>query len=500
MDPSLVSVRHAFAQALDPKLRLALFCGVLAIPGGLSAQVVAPKTLPVLQGGQFEMYPSARAGMGGAAIAVDDSLLDPFVNPAKATRMEVTHVFAAPFYHSVSGSRGGGRSIPVGGGGSWGSWSATGLFTFQQLDRAGPTWNLSTSDRSAFNQYVSGSIARRMNSSTSVGFGVKLAALDAIDGVDLLYAGSDRIEQSGSLADFRLGLTKETENDRQLEVMLVHARTDMRHDVRFTTWNWGLSPGQPNPPQQRTERNEDRTHIWGVHSEFSRPVGSQGWRLGWLGTVNRLSHPKIPNYVVQNIPRDPGTTYSFNGGVGIGRSNRGTSFAADLIYEPIFADTWADAAGDTAVVGGGIIPAGQKTVENTFRFTNVKLRLGAGWDTDVRDGGTIFTYQVGLGVHAINYRLQQTNNVQKSFRTQREDWIEWTPTLGFRARSRDLDGMYNFSLTCGAGACGGVSQADAIPNMPDASTGGIIAAPSSALFMQSGALQVHRVTFSLPIR
>src|SRR5688500_133510 len=214
MDRSLVSVRHALAQALDPKLRLALLVGVvMAVATEVSAQVVAPKTLPVLQGGQFEMYPSARAGMGGAAIAVDDTLLDPFVNPAKATRMEVAHVFAAPFYHSVSGSRGGGRSIPVGGGGSWGSWSATGLFTFQQLDRAGPNWNLSTSERSAFNQYVSGSIARRMTPSTSVGFGVKLAALDAIDGVDLLYAGSDRIEQSGSLADFRLGLTKETESD-----------------------------------------------------------------------------------------------------------------------------------------------------------------------------------------------------------------------------------------------------------------------------------------------
>src|SRR3990170_235555 len=375
MKPSFVGAGRAFP-SVSNVLLVAGWCGVLAIPIESPAQVVTPKTVPVLQSGQFEIFPSARAGMGGAVIAVDDALLDPFVNPAKATRIGVGHVFSAPFFHSISGARGGGRSLPVGGGASWGSWSATGLLAFQQLDRAGPIWNLSTSDRSASNQYVAGSLARRLTQSTSLGLGVQLASLDAIDGVDLLYAGSDRIEQSGRLADFRLGLTKETGNDRNLEVMLVHARTDMRHDVRFTTWRWDPAT-QRSIQEQRTDLNQDRTHIWGLHSEYSRPVGSEGWQLGWLGTVNRLSHPKIPNYVIQNIPRDPGTTYSFNGGVGIGRLVRGTSFAADLIYEPMFADTWADAANDTSVVGGGTIPAGEKTVENTFRFNNVKLRFGA---------------------------------------------------------------------------------------------------------------------------
>ncbi len=440
--------------------------------------------------------------MGGATIAVDDTLLDPFVNPAKATRMGVGHVFTAPYFHSVSGGRGGGRSLPVGGGGSWRAWSATGLFTFQQLDRAGPTWNLSTSEQSAVNQYVAGTIARRLNPSTSAGFGVSLAALDAMDGVDLLYAGSDRIEQSGSLVEFRSGITKETAPGRHFEVVVVHARSDMRHDVRFTNWRWD-PVGRREVIEQRIERNEDRTRIWGLHGEYSRPVGSEGWQLGWLGTVNRLSHPKIPNYVIQNIPRDPGTTYSFNAGAGIGRSVRGTSFAADLIYEPIFADTWADAAGDITVVGGGTLVAGAKTVENTFRFINVKLRLGAGRDLSVGKGSTIIGYQAGLALHAINYKLEQNNNVLKTFRTQREDWIEWTPTVGLRLRARDLDVLYNFSLTCGPGSCGQGWDGGVIA-FPDSgplqSGGGIIAAPSRELFMQSGSLKVHKLTFSLPIR
>jgi hypothetical protein len=516
MDPILVRGRQSIAQVFS-SIRLALVCcAALAVPIESSAQVVTPKTLPVLQGGQFDMFPSAHAGMAGATIALDDSLLDPFVNPAKATRIGVGSFFGAPYFHSISGGRGGGKSLPLGGSGSWGAWSATGMFTFQQLDRVVPptfffgcpvcaesmqSSQSSTSGRSAYNQYAAGSIARRLSPSTSVGLGVQLAALDAIDGVDLLYSGSDQINQSGGLADFRLGMTKDLGTDRHFELMLLHSRTDMRHDVRFTTWRW-LAPNPQGVWEQRTEHNEDRTHIWGLHSEYTRPLGSDGWHIGWLGTVNRLSHPKIPNYVIQNIPRDPGTTHSFNAGMGIGRSVGGTAFAADLIYEPMFADTWADAARDTAVVGGGKIVAGARTVDNNFRFNNLKMRFGAGQELSVRDGALGLGFQGGLGLYAINYRLQQANHVQRTFRTQREHWVEWSPTLGLRLRSQGLDVLYNFSLTCGPGGCGQTQMGPQVFAGRDVAltNAGIIAAPSGELFMQSGSLKVHKLTIMVPIR
>jgi hypothetical protein len=500
MDRAFVSATQLVRAHTTRRVILAIACGALSAPPVLSGQVVTPKSLPVLHG-QFNIHPSAREGMGGAVIAVDDTLLDPFVNPAKTGRSREGFVFISPFIHSVSGERGGGRSIPIGGGGSWGKWSATGLFTFQQLDRAGTLWNLRTADQSAFNQYLAGSISRRLSASTTVGFGAQVATLDALDGVDLLYAGSDQIEQEGNLADFRVGLTRVSPDDRELELVLVHSRNDMTHDVRFTTWQWD-PVNRRNIQQQRREFNEDRTYIWGVHSEYSRPVGTAGWKLGWLGTMNRLSHPKIPNYVIQNIPRDPGTTYSFNAGVGLGKSVRGTSFAADLILEPIFAETWADAANDTAVAQGPRIAAGERTVENTFRFNNVKLRVGAGHDMTFGKSRTTIGYQAGLAVHSISYKLDQTLILLDSARTQREDWIEWTPTIGLRVRSRDVDVMYNFSVTCGPGSCGGRDRMMVIANSPglESAGGGIIAAPSSDLFMQSGSLQVHKLTFRLPIR
>src|SRR3990170_8946925 len=98
MKPSFVGAGRAFP-SLSNMFLVASWCGVLAIPIEGSSQVVTPKTVPVLQSGQFEIFPSARAGMGGAVIAVDDTLLDPFVNPAKAARIGVGHIYSAPFFH-----------------------------------------------------------------------------------------------------------------------------------------------------------------------------------------------------------------------------------------------------------------------------------------------------------------------------------------------------------------------------------------------------------------
>ena len=224
-------------------------------------------------------------------------------------------------------------------------------------------------------------------------------------------------------------------------------------------------------------------------------MGTEGWRVGFVGTANRLSHPKIPNYVIQNIPRDPGTTYSFNAGVGMGRAVRATAIAADLIYEPIFAETWADAATDSPIAGGGVVRAGDKTVENTFRFNNVRMRIGAGHEFPAEKGTATFGLQAGLALHAINYHLDQKNNLTRSSRTQHEDWIEWTPSFGIRVKARDVDIMYNFQRTAGPGR-----ESDVI-NVPDILIGrGIIAAPSGTLFMNSGSLTVHKLTLAVPIR
>ena len=467
-----------------------------------TAQLVTPRTIPVMQDEQFDIYPSSRPGLAGISIAIDDTLSDPFTNPAKATRLKGFTLSTAPYSHSISGNRGGGRTLPVGFLASSGPWALAAVGAMQQLDRAGPTWNRPTSELTATNQYLSGSIARRFDElGLSVGLSATHADLAAVDGVDLLYAGSDRIDQSGSFNDYRLGATKEWEPGHVFELMLLRNTTDMRHDVHFNT-------GIYNPVLRtwtstaHTDVNLDQTNIWGVHSEYVQPVGTEGWHLGLLGTANHLSHPKIPNYVLQNLPRDPGSTNAFNVGVGAARETGSFTLGADIIIEPMTSNTWADAATLTTRPDGTTIPAGDKTVENHFQFHNTKARLGVGhtWGADSSDHGA-FTLNFGLAAYAISYDLTQTNNITRIARTQHENWVESGPTFGMQYRTHDINISYAFRANCGNQGCGAFGNGDIVFNTPQAaSTGGIIAAPSAPLRLQEGGETSHHFTISVPIR
>ena len=64
---------------------LLLFLLMLGSAG--SAQVIPIRTIPLSEGDQFLLYPSNNLGMGGVSIALADSLLDPFRNPALGARL-----------------------------------------------------------------------------------------------------------------------------------------------------------------------------------------------------------------------------------------------------------------------------------------------------------------------------------------------------------------------------------------------------------------------------
>jgi hypothetical protein len=501
MDRPLVSAgpRRAFL----PRAALAVI-GSLVAAAPLGAQLVTPRTIPVLQDAQFDIFPSARAGMAGLSIAVDDTLADPFVNPAKATRVRGGAAFGSPFRHSITGNRGGGMTLPLGAVGSAGDWSLGGVVALQQLDRAGPMrWGAPTSDRTAINRYGSVVLARRLGDGLSVGANAYRASLGAVDGVDLLYAGSDRIAQEGSLTDLRLGLTKQWRAGGNAEVMLLHSRTSMTHDVHFAPWTtWDPSGRQQTTTPERSEHNVDRTRIWGVHAEASRPVGSLGWRIGTLATANVLSHPKIPNYAIMNIPRDPGTTWAYNLGVGAARTlEQGGTAGIDIVYEPMWSTTWADAASDTTGPTGVVVPRGARTVDNRFRFSNLKVRLGLARERELTaERPAAWGYQLGLALTAIDYRLRQANHVARVARTQDEHWMEWTPTFALRYRSRAFVLAYDFRITCGPGGdCLPVATGDDVTVVAP-TPGGVIAAPSRPLDFSSGAAITNRFTVSVPLR
>jgi hypothetical protein len=483
-------------------VRLALIL-LLCVPASpaLIAQTIPIRTVPVASGDQFLTLPSATLGMGGVTLALDDSLADPWSNPAKGVFISEPALLSAPTFYGISDRQGAGRTFPVAGffrGSSWFGGAALALQQIENEDGDGfwiePLWAGSPdrlSDASARNLYVQGFVGWDLASGPwSVGVGLSAASLDAVDGVDLLYVNAETIEQSGSMGDVRLGLFRAGDRER-MSLLLLYDRVSMTHDVTYVDVRWDTLTWEPSV-ERRIVENLDQTRTWGARLGYDRQLNAPGWRLGTSATVNRKSHPKIPDYEIQNIPRDPGTTWAYEVGIGVSRSRGPTRFGLDVLLQPIWSDTWQEADSTLTSGSGALIRPGEKTIENEFFFTNVVLRAGIAHDLER------FGLQAGLEVRSYDYQLEQRNHVDVSFREQDEAWMEWSPTLGAVVRFSDVDLRYAGRLTTGTGRPGVAltPQAGAVrAEMAD-----FIVAPQAPLTLQDARVVTHQVSVRIPIR
>jgi hypothetical protein len=492
----------------ESSVRLVLVLAVLlACPSGLAGQLISLKTVPLAAGDQFLIFPSENLAMGGVAIALDDALLDPFVNPAMGSRIGEPQVFSSPTFYSVSNRAGSARTLPVGAAFNSGGWFGGAFAALQNLKRGerffGPfplTDDIipppnALSSRSATNKYTNLSIGKTVGPGLSIGVSAFLADLSAIDGVEHLYALASGISQRGDMVDLRFGLSKEFTGDRKLEAVLLHHRFNMTHDVAYVDWVVVDSLNWIWETQTRLEENLDRSLTWGAHVGYDQPVGTNGWRVGGIFTANRKSHPKIPNYEIMNIPRDPGHSNAFDIGVGLAKVTDRTKFGLDLVYEPATSETWAEAVGPVETASGDTIPHRGKTVENSFGFSNAFVNMGV-----THDAGPV-SLQLGLRVSAYDFHLDQWDNVEETFRRQDEDWMEWVPSWGLTARLADLELRYLGRVTTGTGRPGvGWTGAAEGRVLDAAAANDILLAPSGPLTLQDATVMTHQVSIAIPIR
>lgn len=479
---------------------------------GAHAQVVPIKTAPVATGSQFQLHPSQARGMGGVHLAVDDTLGDAFVNPATAARLDGTWAYSAPSHYTITGPDGGARTLSVGVLVDRGRWFGGLAGALQQLNpgaqsrsRGGfpcpncfttTVWSPSIDVRplretSAENQYVTGLVGRQLTDQWALAGLVQWAGLGAMEGVDLMYPGNRGLRQDGHRLDVRVGLLREW-NDRSLQVLLVHDRVDMQHDVRTVQFVQPES-GDEWVPNVQWNRYHDRTNTWGVHLAYDRPLGTDGWRLGTVLTGNRKGHPKIPNYDLMNIPRDPGTSWASTLGVGISHTDGRTTIGADLLVAPIVSETWANAQERIEQPDGGTIAPGERTVTNDFTFANTTLRTG------LRHRQDWWTLQAGLNVRTTRYWLTQKDRVLQTTRDQYEDWSEWTLTWGGGVEWGALTLRYTGDLTLGTGQPG-VDSGGVIPAAEFAAAGDFVVAPRGPLALRERQVFTHQISLVLPLR
>ncbi|MDQ3949214.1 MAG: hypothetical protein M3282_02620 [Gemmatimonadota bacterium] len=508
---------HAGATAACVAVFSSLLCGTAA------AQLISIKTVPVAEGDQFAFLPSANLGMAGVSIALNDTLLDPFSNPAKAARLRGTHFFGSPSFYSVSSNAGSGRTLPLGGFTRRGSSYAGFALALQEVsgprrsEFGNPTppvisvddrvftsvAEFPTTPRTRTNQYAVAMLGRTIpERGMSLAASVFWSGLSAVDGVDLLYAGSQNIKQFGQSLDFRVGVLKEWTGDQSLEAVVVHNRFAMTHDVTYVDFFWDPTLRQALP-RPRMEHNPDRTNTWGLHLQYQRPLADSGRRIGAILTANRMSHPKIPNYEIMAIPRDPGYSSAFNIGVGLSESEGPLTFGIDAIIEPIWSHTWADAEAAVPTSGGGIIPYGGKTIENRFRFANGVLRAGLSREFKLDAPESSARMQFGVQLRSISYHLDQYSHVLAAGREQTEGWTEWTYAWGASVRLPDLEIHYRLRMTSGTGRPGVASNGGFLggPTLADSAGGrNFLVAPSGALTLDPVHVTTHQISVSLPLR
>jgi hypothetical protein len=480
--------------------------GLAATASPLAAQSMSLKTVPIATGEQYLIYPARSLGMGGLSVAYDDPFQDPFVNPARGARLQGTWLLSSPTtYGDGDANTIGGHTLPLAltfGGARWFGTANVALQELATPDRQQFWWvpepvdGSLLADDAATNAYLAGSIGRRFDADrTAVAVSAFQADLDAIDGVGRLYANSASLSQHGRITDLRLGVLRDLGGERRLEAMLSKSDVDMTHDVVYFEWRpW--DPAIPNPPRVnvRTEKNRDRTTTWGGSLRYTAPTADPGVRFGLVLIGNTKSHPKIPNYDLVNIPRDPGNSTVFGLGAGITSQQGRTLLGAEVLLQPGRSHTWAFA--DSAIATpGGKLQKGDKTVDNEFRFANWTMALGL--EHEWNPGGV----QIGLRVNRYGYHLDQQNFLRDTTVATDEDWIEWSPGWGGFLKLGRAEVRYSgrwvakgFDFPGGFWGTRAVAADAAAPGGND-----FLVAPTSRVDLPDFRVVTHRVTVAVPL-
>jgi hypothetical protein len=477
---------------------------LFACAGPASAQIIPIRTVPLARGDQFFLFPSNNLGMGGVSLALADSLLDPFRNPAMGVQVSGAQLFVSPVAYSSSRQAGGGRTLPVSILGRAGSWFGGVSAAIQQVDNSGTinsfpeplalprggvianTVDGTGSSSSHGNAYAFGSIGKALGTGLSVGASVQWSGLKALDGVDLLYPGRQDLAQSGHGVDLRLGMLKEWPGSRTLEALVLHNQFSMTHNVTYLDLFWDPA-NQTFLQTARVERNLDRAQTTGVHLAYQRPLTASGWQIGWIGTANFVANPRIARNEVVTIPRDQGRSAAYNVGVGFAKLLGPGRFGVDLVYEPIWSRSWAVADAPALTDLGDTIPVGARTIENRFRFANLVLRLGVGRDLTLTGMTKAVGLDLGLALRSMHYRLVQSDHL-----------AEWSPTWGLSLRFPELELKYRGRVINGNGRPGspgffGGPLIDVAPNS-------FVLTPGSDLSLAGVSTITHQITLSLPLR
>ena len=473
----------------------ALAIGAVCLAGSsASAQLIPVKTIPVAESEQFSFFPTA--GRTGLSLTLADTLMDPFRNPARGSRIGRAHYFGAPSFFTVSDNAGGGTTFPMGmlmrRGGTFAGLAAA----FQEIEAgapqffggpvvftssvAGPT-QFQEQPRSHNNNYAFALLGHSLDSGrTSFAASVLWSGLKSLDGVDAFYFGNTSLNQLGEAVDVRIGMTKEFRSGRSIEAIALRSRFAMDHEVGFTDFEWNPALRRAEA-FQRIERNVDRANVWGLHLEYEQPLDS-GWRVGALFTGNVIDQPTMPNYELTSGLGREGDAMAYNFGVGVGRALGLLSYGLDAIYEPVVSHTWV-----------------KDTLDNDFTFHNARLRGGLSRDFKLLLPGNFVRMHFNAEFHWINYNMRQDDFLNSLARTRKEQWLERSRGGGISFVTPTLQLHYQVQSRSGVGRPGVIPENGGFIGVPDVAFAPWMPQPTNTT-LGSVSVTRHQFSVSVPVR
>jgi len=239
----------------------------------------------------------------------------------------------------------------------------------------------------------------------------------------------------------------------------------------------------------RLVHDRDFTKRWGLQVKYERPLTASGWRIGWLATANRISQPDTPNLDLLDIPQDPGHAAAYELGVGVSRTYGPSLFGMDVVYQPIWSTTWAEAGTPAATSGSDT---------SRFHFSNALFRMGVSREVTLGPLTRTAALQLGLVVRSVHYDLAQRDDVDATTRHLEESWLEWTPTWGLSLRFPELELRYRGLVTHGTDRL--VTPSNQFVTNPADLRPGFFPSPGLSMTLDGVHVVTHQVSVSFPLR
>lgn len=404
------------------------------------AQSIPVKTYPLLTGKGVTSEISGNVGLGGVSIAYADSLAEPFENPASLMSVGRNVLAVSPGWSSWSLGSTNRASWPVN--------SGSHVRTTEERSRA---YSLPISlaviqrtegfalgaevgyQRIASGHYLNEEWGDATNSTTSttdhsfgannwterlsvavplpglsmsLGAGIGYTDIRGIDGLQFLYPDVRELTVAGSNLQTRLGVSGQFAQSDMYSLAVGYEQLDVRQHAVF---DWAP-----------TVNNQDITKTWLAQARYRLRL-SDRMGVGLMATGNRKDHPKISEYPISSVPRDPAVTWAFNLGAGASWNiSSDAMFTIEGIVEPIDSKTWVEAAEDRTLSDGTVILKGEPEQHNDYSFLNYIVRFGASVQAE-----SWLALKFGAETHIYSFDFHHKNNI-----SGREQWVtpqsRWT--------------------------------------------------------------------------